>query len=99
MWVQKLMGYCAAVLVVSLFSFLVFALMGAASTTYDGEVDWSLFSSDGLKFFTTGVFVIFLLGLPFWLIGDTYATWRRITRAVWFVKNGAAIAAALVILP
>ena len=98
MWIRKLLGYCTAILVVSAFGYIATAVAVAATTASANEADWSFFGPDSVKLFTTGLFMLFLLALPVWLVGDTYAARRNIDDAGWFAKAGAGTAGAAIIV-
>lgn len=98
MWIRKLLGYCTAVLVVSTFGYIATGTAVAVSTASANEADWSFFGPDAVKLYTAGMFALFLLALPVWLVGDTYAFCRNITDATWFVKTGAGAAGAAIIV-
>lgn len=98
MWIRKLLGYCTAILIVSAFGYIATGIAVAVTTASANEADWSFFGPDSVKLFTTGLFVLFLLALLVWLVGDTYASRCNITDATWFAKTGAGAAGAAIIV-
>ncbi len=93
-----LIGYGAAAFSVAIFGYLALALAIIVSTAASGAADWSMLSQASLMFFWCGLAVIAFLALPVWLAGALYAERRAITSAGWYLKAGAAAAAAGVFL-
>lgn len=93
-WPRMIAGFCSSVIAIGVFGYLCMAAVIAVSSGASGDADWSMLKEGGLRIFWASLLMVALFSFPVWLVGGSYAEKHQINRAGWYIKAGAAGAAA-----